>query len=100
MGGTGYTKTHKAGILYREEEKLMDSDQGPRRGEQENQGATRERSNWWLLLLLVPFVGLLYPPFYARLEPELWGFPFFIWYQFLWVFIGVAVTALVYKIRG
>ena len=58
------------------------------------------RSKWWLLLLLLPYLGLLYPPLYARLEPELWGMPFFIWYQFLWVFITVAITGLVYKIRG
>ena len=51
-------------------------------------------------MLLVPWIGLLYPPFYARLQPELWGIPFFIWYQFLWVFITVALTALVYRMRA
>jgi Protein of unknown function (DUF3311) len=50
--------------------------------------------------LLLPYIALLYPAYYARLEPELWGMPFFIWYQFLWVFITVAITALVYKVRG
>jgi hypothetical protein len=30
----------------------------------------------------------------------LWGMPFFIWYQFLWVFITVAITTLVYRVRG
>jgi hypothetical protein len=46
--------------------------------------------------LLAPFVGLLWPPFYAKDDPRIGGFPFFYWYQFLWVLIGVAVTALVY----
>lgn len=78
----------------------MDSDQGPPNREAANQDDERRGSNWWLLLLLIPLVGLLYPPFYARLEPWVFGFPFFIWYQFLWVFIGVAITALVYKVRG
>ncbi|MBV9453154.1 MAG: DUF3311 domain-containing protein [Rubrobacter sp.] len=78
----------------------MDSDQGPRSGEAGSGGAERRGSRWWLLMLLVPWIGLLYPPFYARLQPELWGIPFFIWYQFLWVFITVALTALVYRMRA
>ena len=78
----------------------MDSDQGPRNGEAENRNAERRGSKWWLLLLLLPYIGLLYPPIYARLQPELWGIPFFIWYQFLWVFIAVAITAFVYWRRG
>jgi hypothetical protein len=52
-----------------------------------------------LILLLVPFVALLYPPFYAALEPRLWGIPYFIWYQFLWVVIGAVLTYVVYLVR-
>jgi len=69
----------------------------------------RHRPNQWrrtvilpgaagLLLLLIPFVALLYPPFYAGLTPRLAGIPFFIWYQFLWVVIGVSITGVVYAI--
>lgn len=68
--------------------------------EPEQRPAPHRRSRWWLLLLLVPFVGVLYPPFYAHLHPELGGVPFFIWYQFVWVLVGVAATATVYKVRG
>jgi hypothetical protein len=50
----------------------------------------------WYLLLLLPFVALLWPPFYAKTEPKLGGFPFFYWYQFLWVLLGAAITAVVY----
>jgi hypothetical protein len=78
----------------------MDSDQESRSGEAESQDDERTGSKWWLLLLLLPYLGLLYPSIYARLQPELWGFPFFIWYQFLWVFIAVAITAVVYRLRG
>ncbi len=53
-------------------------------------------SRAWYLLLLAPFVGLLWPSLYARHDPELAGFPFFYWYQFLWVLLGAAVTGLVY----
>jgi hypothetical protein len=34
---------------------------------------------------LLPFIGLLYVPFYNRVEPVLFGFPFFYWYLFAWV---------------
>jgi hypothetical protein len=37
------------------------------------------------LLLLLPFIGLLAVPLYNREAPELFGFPFFYWYQFMWV---------------
>ena len=78
----------------------MGSDQGSQNGEAANQDAERRGSRWWLLLLLLPFIGLLDAPLYSRLEPWLWGIPFFIWYQFLWVFITVAITALVYRVRS
>ena len=29
---------------------------------------------------------------YADDEPELWGFPFFYWYQFAWVFLASVFT--------
>ena len=57
---------------------------------------SRTGNRAWYILLLVPFVGLLWPPFYAKRAPELAGFPYFYWYQFLWVLIGAAVTAIVY----
>jgi Protein of unknown function (DUF3311) len=53
-------------------------------------------SRWWYLLLLVPIAGLLATPIYARQAPELFGFPFFYWYQFAWVPLGVVVTYFVY----
>jgi hypothetical protein len=49
------------------------------------------------LLLLVPFVGLLWVPFYNSTEPSLFGFPFFYWYQLAWVPISSLLTWLVYR---
>ncbi len=43
------------------------------------------------LLLLLPFLGLLFPQAYARAEPTLFGFPFFYWYQLAWV-VGASLT--------
>ncbi|CAN5545052.1 DUF3311 domain-containing protein [soil metagenome] len=44
------------------------------------------------VLLAIPVLALLIVPLYARKGPELWGFPFFYWYQFLWVFLAAAFT--------
>jgi hypothetical protein len=35
---------------------------------------------------------------YASDSPRLWGFPFFFWYQLLWVFIASACTYGAYLI--
>jgi hypothetical protein len=55
------------------------------------------RSRWWYLLLVLPYVGLLWVPIYATDEPELWGFPFFYWYQFGWVPVTALLTWIVYR---
>jgi hypothetical protein len=44
------------------------------------------------VLLAIPLLALLIVPIYARSSPYLWGFPFFYWYQLLWVFIAAACT--------
>jgi hypothetical protein len=63
-------------------------------------GGPRQRNNWWYLLLLPPFVALLFP-FYLRTDPTLFGFPFFYWYQLMWVFITGILTWIVYlAMRG
>ena len=49
------------------------------------------------LLLIIPFIGLLWVPFYNSAEPELWGFPFFYWYQFIWVFVTSGLIWIVYQ---
>lgn len=59
------------------------------------------RGRWARLLLIVPFIALLFPTLYAHTEPRLAGIPFFIWYQFLWVVLGVTITGIVYALdRG
>jgi hypothetical protein len=54
-------------------------------------------SRWWYLLLALPFVGLLWVPFYATEEPALWGFPFFYWYQLAWVPVTALLIGIVYR---
>ncbi len=50
------------------------------------------------VLLAIPIVALLWVPSYAKEDPKLFGFPFFFWYQFLWVFICSALTWTAYKL--
>jgi hypothetical protein len=50
------------------------------------------------VLLAIPIVALLWVQSYARVEPTLAGFPFFIWYQFLWVFLCAACTLAAYRV--
>ena len=50
----------------------------------------------WKLLLILPYLALCFPWLYARNAPELFGFPFFYWYQFAWVIISSALMGLVY----
>lgn len=57
---------------------------------------TAAPSSGWYLLLLVPFIAILWVPSYAGPTPELAGIPFFYWYQFLWVLISAVLTAIVY----
>jgi hypothetical protein len=59
------------------------------------------KRRWPRALLVLPYVALLLPTLYAHADPRLAGVPFFIWYQFLWVIIGVAITGTVYVLdRG
>ena len=48
-------------------------------------------------LLLLPYLGLLCVPLYNHRDPELFGFPFFYWYQLLWIVITVALTWAAYR---
>jgi hypothetical protein len=50
------------------------------------------------VLLAIPIVALLLVGTYAKDEPRVLGFPFFIWYQFLWVFLTSALTYTAYRI--
>ena len=58
---------------------------------------SRRTSRWWLLPLILPYAGLLFPQIYARQSPVFFGFPFFYWYQFLWVILTSAILGMVYR---
>jgi hypothetical protein len=54
---------------------------------------------FWYLLLLVPFIGALWVPFYNRIDPLLFGIPFFYWFQFVWIIVTAVITAAAYLAR-
>lgn len=58
------------------------------------QAQRRERSRWYLLLLVALVIPLL-TPLYNRISPQLWGLPFFYWCQMVFVVMGASVTAIV-----
>ncbi|MBS0382455.1 MAG: DUF3311 domain-containing protein [Proteobacteria bacterium] len=58
------------------------------------------RSRRWLpLILLIPFVALLWPPFYNRIDPTIAGLPFFYAWQFAWIAITAVLTWIVFRGR-
>lgn len=51
----------------------------------------------WNLLLLVPLL-MLVTPWFNRTDPKLGGLPFFYWFQFAGVIVGVACVWIVYAV--
>ncbi|RZS37745.1 uncharacterized protein DUF3311 [Herbihabitans rhizosphaerae] len=49
----------------------------------------------WNLLLAIPLLFLLTPVF-NRETPALFGMPFFYWFQFVGIVVGVLCTSIVY----
>ena len=56
----------------------------------------QKKSRAIYLLLLAPYLALLWVPFYNRAAPELFGIPFYYWYQMLWILLGVLATLPIY----
>jgi hypothetical protein len=60
-----------------------------------------ERNKGWYWLFLLPFFGVFFPWIFNTYDPELFGMPFFYWYQMAWVPLTVVLTIIVYrKTRG
>lgn len=50
-----------------------------------------------IILLAIPFIVLLFGiTLYNRSSPSLGGFPFFYWFQMLWIFLTALFTSIVY----
>jgi hypothetical protein len=48
------------------------------------------------ILLLIAVFGAFWVPIYARTTPKLGDFPFFYWYQLIWMFVVAAACWVAY----
>ena len=68
----------------------------PTSPESRERAERHDRSPWnWLLLL--PLVVTLFPPIYNSIDPRLFDWPFFYWYQMAAIVLSVLVTLAVYQ---
>jgi hypothetical protein len=63
---------------------------------QQRQPKAERRAWYWLLL--IPYIAMLWVPSFNFVNPQLWGIPFFYWYQFVWIAGTAAVIWLVYAL--
>jgi len=61
-------------------------------GRRKGRGASRA----WYLLLILPYLAMIWVSSYNSAEPAFAGIPFFYWYQLLWIWIGAGLTLIVY----
>lgn len=59
--------------------------------------AERSDHSPWNWLLLLPLLATLIPPLFNSDSPELFGIPFFYWYQLAAILVGVGSTVVVYR---
>ncbi len=55
------------------------------------------RAHWGRLLLLLPFIATMWVSSYNRIEPSVFGVPFFYWYQLLWIVLSAVLCVAVYR---
>ena len=48
------------------------------------------------VMLTIAIMGSLWVPIFARTQPELGGFPFFYWYQLIWIPLVAILATLAY----
>ena len=61
--------------------------------------APRKHTGTWIViavLLAAAVISTLWVPFYNHLTPTLGDFPFFYWYQLMWVPIVAILAAIAY----
>jgi hypothetical protein len=63
----------------------------------ERGGPPGPRETRWTWLLVIPLIGTLIPVIYNTRDPEVFGVPFFYWYQMVWIPVSVLVTVTVYQ---
>jgi FtsH-binding integral membrane protein len=49
------------------------------------------------ICIIAPFVAMLWIPSYNKANPKLLGFPFFYWYQLMWVVITAVLMIVAFQ---
>ena len=60
---------------------------------------SRTKRRLWYVILFIPFFVAIWVPLYNRIEPSVFGIPFFYWFQFVLIIVAAIVTALAYKAK-
>lgn len=63
------------------------------------QGTSEPKAHWLRILFVLPFIAMLWVSSYNGAQPSLFGFPFFYWYQLLWVIVSAAIAGLIYLVE-
>jgi hypothetical protein len=79
--------------------RMKQSDRRDGMSDHDNEHRPVRRVLWARLLLVLPFISMLWVSSYNSVEPMLAGIPFFYWYQLLWILIGAALIAFVYAVE-
>ena len=58
------------------------------------------RTSLWIVIFLALFAVTLWVPLYNRVEPTLFGVPFFYWFQFIWIIVAAIVTGVAYLCKA
>jgi uncharacterized protein DUF3311 len=65
----------------------------------EASGSTAKKG-LWIVIFLALFAVTLWVPLYNRVEPTLFGVPFFYWFQFAWIIVAAIVTGVAYLCKA
>lgn len=68
---------------------------GTNNNDGKNAGTAHKR-RWLLPLIFIPFIPVLYVPWFNKLEPTLFGVPFYYWFQMMWIPLSALITYAVY----
>jgi hypothetical protein len=68
----------------------------PTRTSRRRHAALRGGRRYLYWLLPIPALLAMWPPLFNRLEPALFGMPFFYWSQFALILLAMLVTAIVH----
>ena len=61
---------------------------------------SRAKTTLWIVIFLALFAVTLWVPLYNRVEPRLFGVPFFYWFQFVWIIVSAIVTGVAYLCKA